>query len=60
MVGGGIANTFLKATGKNVGKSLCEDDLIPTAKMLMDKMAKRQCLHPYCNRCRGGKEIRLE
>ncbi len=41
VVGGGIANTFLKAAGKNVGKSLCEDDLVPTAKALMEKMAKR-------------------
>ncbi len=41
VVGGGIANTFLKAAGKNVGKSLCEDDLVPVAKALMDKMAKR-------------------
>ena len=41
VVGGGIANTFLKATGKNIGKSLCEADLVPTAKMLMEKMAKR-------------------
>ncbi|MDI6748710.1 MAG: phosphoglycerate kinase [Pseudomonadota bacterium] len=41
VVGGGIANTFLAATGKNVGKSLCETDLIPTAKSLMEKMAKR-------------------
>jgi 3-phosphoglycerate kinase len=41
VVGGGIANTFLKATGKNVGKSLCEDDLVPTAQMLMEKMNKR-------------------
>ncbi|TCS71908.1 phosphoglycerate kinase [Sulfuritortus calidifontis] len=41
VVGGGIANTFLKATGKNVGKSLCEDDLVPTAKSLIEKMAKR-------------------
>ncbi|MEW5893946.1 MAG: phosphoglycerate kinase [Pseudomonadota bacterium] len=41
VVGGGIANTFLKATGKNVGKSLCEDDLVPTAKALIEKMAKR-------------------
>ena len=46
MVGGGIADTFLKAAGKNVGKSLCEDDLVPTAKMLMDKMAKRQASIP--------------
>ncbi|MBI3093742.1 MAG: phosphoglycerate kinase [Rhodocyclales bacterium] len=41
VVGGGIANTFLKATGKNVGKSLCEDDLVPTAQALMQKMTAR-------------------
>lgn len=46
VVGGGIANTFLKATGKNIGKSLCEDDLVPTAKMLMEKMAKRNASIP--------------
>ena len=41
VVGGGIANTFLKAAGKNVGKSLCEDDLVPTAQALMGKMQER-------------------
>jgi phosphoglycerate kinase len=41
VVGGGIANTFLAATGQNVGKSLCEVDLIPTAKMLIEKMSAR-------------------
>ncbi|MGB5473151.1 MAG: phosphoglycerate kinase [Gammaproteobacteria bacterium] len=41
VVGGGIANTFLKATGKNVGKSLCEDDLVPTAQGLIEKMKGR-------------------
>lgn len=41
VVGGGIANTFLKACGNNIGKSLSEDDLVPTAKMLMEKMSKR-------------------
>ncbi|MEW5755380.1 MAG: phosphoglycerate kinase [Pseudomonadota bacterium] len=41
VVGGGIANTFIKACGMNVGKSLCEDDLVPTAKALMEKMNKR-------------------
>ena len=46
VVGGGIANTFLKAAGKNTGKSLCEDDLVPTAKTLMDKMAKRHASIP--------------
>ena len=46
VVGGGIANTFLKATGKNVGKSLCEDALVPTAQMLMEKMSKRNASIP--------------
>jgi phosphoglycerate kinase len=41
VVGGGIANTFLKATGKNVGKSLCEADLVPTAQALIEKMSAR-------------------
>ncbi len=34
IVGGGIANTFIAAAGHNVGKSLCENDLIDTAKQL--------------------------
>ena len=37
IVGGGIANTFLAAAGKPVGKSLYETDLIPAAKALMLK-----------------------
>ncbi len=39
IVGGGIANTFLAAAGKPVGKSLCEYDLIPEAQKLMAKVA---------------------
>ncbi|WIM06913.1 MAG: phosphoglycerate kinase [Candidatus Nitricoxidivorans perseverans] len=46
VVGGGIANTFLKAAGKNIGKSLCEDDLVPTAQALMKKMAARGATIP--------------
>ena len=46
VVGGGIANTFLAASGKNVGKSLCEHDLIPTAKALMEKMTARGATIP--------------
>ncbi len=37
IVGGGIANTFLAASGKPVGKSLCEHELIDDAKKLMAK-----------------------
>jgi phosphoglycerate kinase len=38
LVGGGIANTFLAASGQPVGKSLCETDLIPAARALMEKI----------------------
>ena len=38
IVGGGIANTFLAAAGKPVGKSLFELDLIPAAQALMKKV----------------------
>jgi len=38
IVGGGIANTFLAAAGKPVGKSLYEPDLIPAAQALMDRV----------------------
>jgi len=38
IVGGGIANTFLAAAGKNVGKSLYEPDLMPAARALMDRV----------------------
>lgn len=37
IVGGGIANTFLSATGVNVGASLYEPDLLETAKQIMQK-----------------------
>ncbi|MFZ3088046.1 MAG: phosphoglycerate kinase [Methylotenera sp.] len=46
VVGGGIANTFLKAAGFEVGKSLCEDDLVPVARALMDKMSSRGAAVP--------------
>lgn len=46
VVGGGIANTFLKAAGFEVGKSLYEDDLVPVARTLMDKMSKRGAAVP--------------
>jgi len=37
LIGGGMANTFLAARGYSVGKSLCERDLLPTAREIMDK-----------------------
>jgi phosphoglycerate kinase len=43
VIGGGMANTFLAAQGVNVGKSLCEHDLIPTAKEILAKAAAKGC-----------------
>jgi phosphoglycerate kinase len=41
IIGGGMANTFLAAQGKPIGKSLCETDLIPNAR---DILAKAQAM----------------
>ena len=38
IVGGGIANTFLAAAGHPVGKSLCEHDLIDTARDIASRV----------------------
>jgi phosphoglycerate kinase len=37
IIGGGMANTFLAAQGKPIGKSLCENDLIPSARDILAK-----------------------
>ncbi|MCB1789804.1 MAG: phosphoglycerate kinase [Gammaproteobacteria bacterium] len=57
VVGGGIANTFLKAAGKNVGKSLCEADLVPTAQALMKKMQERGATIPIATDVVVGKNF---
>jgi phosphoglycerate kinase len=57
VVGGGIANTFLKAVGKNVGKSLCEDDLVPTAQALIEKMTARGATIPIATDVVVGKQF---
>jgi phosphoglycerate kinase len=46
IVGGGIANTFMKASGLNIGKSLVENDLLEEAKAIIDIMAKRGATVP--------------
>jgi phosphoglycerate kinase len=57
VVGGGIANTFLKAMGNNVGKSLCEDKLVDTAKALIKKMEVRGASIPIATDVVCGKEF---
>ena len=37
MIGGGMANTFLAAVGKPVGKSLCESDLLASAREILGR-----------------------
>ena len=41
IVGGGIANTFLAATGVNVGKSLHEGEMLDVARRLMTKAKQK-------------------
>ncbi|MBW7851543.1 MAG: phosphoglycerate kinase [Rhodospirillales bacterium] len=43
IIGGGMANTFLNALGKDVGKSLCEKDMADTAREIMDKARTGGC-----------------
>ncbi|MCI0505724.1 MAG: phosphoglycerate kinase [Gammaproteobacteria bacterium] len=57
VVGGGIANTFLKAAGFPIGKSLCEPDLVDTAKALMKKMQARGASIPIATDVVVGKNF---
>ncbi len=57
VVGGGIANTFLKASGKQIGKSLNEDELVPIAKALMEKMSNRGATIPIAEDVVCGKKF---
>lgn len=43
VIGGGMANTFLAAQGVKIGKSLCEHDLLDTARKIMDGATKKSC-----------------
>jgi phosphoglycerate kinase len=43
LIGGAMAYTFLKAQGKEVGKSRVEADRLPDAKRIIDEAAKLKC-----------------
>jgi phosphoglycerate kinase len=46
IIGGGMAYTFYKAMGGHIGKSLCEEDRLQTAKDLMKKAEEKGvCIH---------------
>ena len=46
IVGGGIANTFMRAAGLNIGKSLAEPDLLDQARAVMEAMQARGAAVP--------------
>jgi phosphoglycerate kinase len=43
IIGGGMANTFLAAQGKGVGKSLCEHEMAPTARDILAQARAKGC-----------------
>jgi phosphoglycerate kinase len=43
IIGGGMANTFLFALGKSVGKSLCEKEMADTAREIIEKAKAAKC-----------------
>ena len=46
IIGGGMAYTFMKAMGGKIGNSLCEDDRLDTAKLILDKAEQKGvCIH---------------
>ena len=46
VIGGGMANTFLAAQGKAVGRSLCEHDLLDTARDILAKAGNCRVVLP--------------
>ncbi len=57
IVGGGIANTFMAATGLTVGQSLYEADLIDESNRLMEKAYSRGATIPVLKDVVVGKEF---
>ena len=57
IVGGGIANTFLAASGVDVGKSLCETEMLDVARRLMDKARARDAQIPLPTDVVVGREF---
>ncbi len=60
VVGGGILNTFLAASGFNVGKSLIESDLIAEAKIIIEEMNKRHASIPLPKEVIVAKELSVD
>jgi phosphoglycerate kinase len=57
IVGGGIANTFLAAMGVDVGRSLCEAEMLDVARKLMEKARARDTEIPLPTDVVVGREF---
>jgi phosphoglycerate kinase len=57
IAGGGIANTFLAATGVDVGRSLCEGEMLDVARRLIDKARARDAQIPLPTDVVVGREF---
>ena len=58
IIGGGMANTFLLALGKNIGKSLAERDLVATARDILIEGEGHRLRDRAAGRCGGGAQVR--
>ena len=65
IIGGAMAYTFLKARGKAIGNSLCEDDFMDKAIQLLDQAAEAGCEvmlppdHVVVRKLEAGAEYRI-
>jgi len=65
IIGGAMAYTFLKARGKAIGESLCEDDFMPKAVQLLDQATEAGCEvmlppdHVVVRKLEAGAEYRV-
>jgi phosphoglycerate kinase len=57
IVGGGIANTFIKAMGFEIGSSMYEEDLVSAARKIIDKLEKRGASLPVISDVVCGKKF---
>lgn len=58
IVGGGIANTFMKAVGLPIGKSLCEEDMVATAARIIELAKSRGAEVPIPSDVVCGKDFK--
>ncbi|MFC2150473.1 phosphoglycerate kinase [Calditrichota bacterium] len=56
LIGGGMTYTFVKSAGRNIGKSLCEEDKLEVAKSILNSPEGDNILLPVDSVCASGIE----